>query len=67
MYIAAGYLIEKISGLSWENFVTEKLFRPLEMNNSNFSVTESQKATDYALPCATAYPPDGGKPFPLEV
>jgi len=52
MYAAAGYLIEKISGQTWEEFVAERIFKPLEMKNSNFSVRDTQKASDYAKPYA---------------
>src|SRR5262249_50919899 len=38
------------AGTSWENLVRERILKPLEMHASNFSVLESQKATDFALP-----------------
>lgn len=47
---AAGYLVGKISGQSWEDFVRQHIFEPLEMNSSNFSVLESQKSLDFSLP-----------------
>jgi len=34
MYAVAGQVIEKVSGMPWERFVTERLFKPLGMNNS---------------------------------
>jgi CubicO group peptidase (beta-lactamase class C family) len=34
MYAVAGQVIEKVSGMSWERFVTERLFAPLEMKNT---------------------------------
>ena len=34
MYAIAGQVIEKVSGMPWERFVTERLFKPLGMNNS---------------------------------
>ena len=42
MYIAAGELIEKISGKTWDEFVQERIFEPLNMKststtNSGFS------------------------------
>jgi CubicO group peptidase (beta-lactamase class C family) len=46
----AGYLVGKVSGQGWETFVQQRIFQPLQMNGSNFSVTESQKNTDYAHP-----------------
>lgn len=34
MYLVAGKVIEKVSGMSWERFMTERVFRPLGMNNT---------------------------------
>ncbi len=50
MYIAAGYLLGKVADTSWEAFVEEYLFAPLEMKTSNFLVDEMQTLSDYALP-----------------
>ncbi|MFH0733456.1 MAG: serine hydrolase [bacterium] len=48
MYMAAGELIEKISGKTWEVFVKENIFIPLEMKNSNFTVKDLNKYNDVA-------------------
>ena len=37
-YIILGMLIEKVSAMKWENFITEKIFKPLEMNSSFCSI-----------------------------
>lgn len=50
MIMTAGYLVGELSHSSWEDFVKKRIFDPLEMKNSNFSVADSQKAPDYALP-----------------
>lgn len=50
MYMAAGYLVGAIAGCTWEEFVQQEILYPLGMENSNFSVEESQKADDFALP-----------------
>jgi CubicO group peptidase (beta-lactamase class C family) len=50
MYVTAGYLIETITGQSWEENIRERIFGPLGMTNSNFSVRDSQRARDFALP-----------------
>jgi len=34
MYAVAGQVVEKVSGMSWERFVTERLFVPLGMKNT---------------------------------
>lgn len=50
MFMTAGVLVERLSGKTWEEFLSEQLFKPLGMNNTNTSVTTMQKAPDYALP-----------------
>ncbi len=52
MYMTAGYLIEKITGQSWESFVRNRILEPLEMHETNFSVEVSKRADDAALPYA---------------
>jgi CubicO group peptidase (beta-lactamase class C family) len=34
MYLAAGKVIEKVSGMTWERFMKERIYTPLEMNNT---------------------------------
>jgi CubicO group peptidase (beta-lactamase class C family) len=50
MYALAGYLIEQVSGQTWEEFVATRIFKPLGMSTSNTAVENSQKTDDYALP-----------------
>ncbi len=50
MFLTAGYLVERITGKSWEDAVRERVFGPLGMTSANFSVADSQKAPDFALP-----------------
>ncbi len=50
MFLAAGYLVERITGTTWEEAVRARVFRPLGMTDANFSVLDSQKAPDFALP-----------------
>ncbi len=50
MYMTAGLLIGEKSGSSWEEFTEEEIFRPLGMTSSNFSVDESMKTDNFALP-----------------
>ncbi len=40
MYMAAGVLIEEVSGKSWEDFTQEKILNPLGMKSTNFSVEQ---------------------------
>ncbi len=48
MYMTAGYVSGKLNGSSWEDAVRQRIFQPLGMTNSNFSVNESKKSPDYA-------------------
>jgi len=50
MLATVGHAVENVSGESWEDFVKEKIFKPLGMNSSNFHVADSQKAADHGLP-----------------
>jgi CubicO group peptidase (beta-lactamase class C family) len=45
MYLVAGQVIEKASGMKWERFMTERLFKPLGMNNSfaNYKLSQNYK------------------------
>jgi CubicO group peptidase (beta-lactamase class C family) len=50
MFMTAGYLIEKVSGKTWEQYTQQNIFEPLGMKTANFSVTETPKSADFALP-----------------
>ncbi|MFP4082262.1 MAG: serine hydrolase [Candidatus Aminicenantes bacterium] len=50
MYVTAGYLIERVTGSTWEEFVSKRIFEPLGMTNSNFSVEDSKKSDHHSLP-----------------
>ncbi len=50
MFLTAGYLIEQVTGKTWEEAVRDRIFTPLGIKRSNFSVLDSQKAPDFALP-----------------
>ena len=43
MYLVAGTVIERVSGMPWEQFIRERLFSPLGMKNSfpNLSLSKS--------------------------
>jgi CubicO group peptidase (beta-lactamase class C family) len=53
MYMVAGVLVGRLSGGSWEEFVAERIFKPLGMEHSNSRVTDSQKADDFSQPYMT--------------
>src|SRR5207245_146376 len=51
MYATAGYLVECVSGLSWEDFVQQRIFAPLGMIRSYINDTSARVQTsDYSLP-----------------
>jgi len=50
LVMTAGYLVGKISGQGWETFVQRRIFDPLQMKSSNFSVFDSEKGSDFAHP-----------------
>src|SRR5262249_9514718 len=50
MYMTAGAFQEKLSGQSWEGFTRKRILEPLGMTRTNLSVSDSQKADDFALP-----------------
>ncbi|TVP76168.1 MAG: serine hydrolase [Gemmatimonadales bacterium] len=39
MYMVAGQVVEAVSGLTWDEFVAERIFGPLGMERSNTSIT----------------------------
>ena len=50
MFLTAGYLAGEVSGLEWEELVRRRIFHPLGMKSSNFSVEASKATADFALP-----------------
>jgi CubicO group peptidase (beta-lactamase class C family) len=50
MFMTAGYLAERISGSTWEDLVRTRIFQPLAMTRSNFSVRDSAHDADHAEP-----------------
>lgn len=50
MFLTAGHLAGEVAGMSWEDLVKKRIFEPLGMKNSNFSVEDSKKSPDFALP-----------------
>jgi CubicO group peptidase (beta-lactamase class C family) len=50
MYASAGYIIELLTGKTWEDFVRENFFTPLNMNSTVFSIADMIKQPDYGVP-----------------
>jgi CubicO group peptidase (beta-lactamase class C family) len=50
MYAGAGYVIELLSGRTWEDFLRQRLLGPLGMTSTVFSIEDLQRAPDHAVP-----------------
>jgi CubicO group peptidase (beta-lactamase class C family) len=50
MYAAAGNIIELKSGKTWEQFVRERIFAPLEMKTTTFSISDMTQHPDHGVP-----------------
>ena len=50
MYAGAGYVIELQSGKTWEEFVRERLLKPLDMAGTVYSIDEMRKQPDHGVP-----------------
>jgi CubicO group peptidase (beta-lactamase class C family) len=50
MYVSAGYIIELLSGKTWEQFVQERIFDPLGMSRTFFAVSEMTADPDHGVP-----------------
>jgi CubicO group peptidase (beta-lactamase class C family) len=49
MYVGVGQAIELQTGKTWEDFVRERIFKPLEMNTSTYSVADMQKQPEFGV------------------
>lgn len=50
MYITAGEVIEKVSGMTWDKFVETRILRPLGMTQTVSSITKYKENTKIAYP-----------------
>lgn len=50
LYIVAGEVVARVSGLSWVDFVQSRIFAPLEMNNSVATNSRLKENANLALP-----------------
>ena len=50
MYAAAGYSLELMTGKTWEDFVQENIFYPLNMNSTLFTIEDMERQDDFAYP-----------------
>jgi CubicO group peptidase (beta-lactamase class C family) len=61
LYLVAGEVIEAISGKSWEDFVTDRILKPVGMTTSNVRHSDALKGGNIATPHA----PIDGKVRPI--
>lgn len=52
MYMTAGYLVEHLTGITWEDFVQSRIIEPLGMSNSGPGREDQTDFSDHALPYA---------------
>ncbi|HKD52539.1 MAG TPA: serine hydrolase [Candidatus Acidoferrum sp.] len=50
LYMTAGQIIPAVTGKSWEDYVREKILRPLGMNTTNLSNADFKPGDNYAWP-----------------
>ena len=50
MYSLAGQIIEHVDGRTWDDFLKERLFEPLEMQSSSTSITQLKSTDNQAYP-----------------
>ena len=50
MYMVAGEVVAAVSGMSWDDFIAERIFHPLGMTRSNTSVTAIADGENAAWP-----------------
>ena len=50
MYLTAGQVIAKVSGMSWDEFIKQRILKPLGMKNTNTSITELNLKGNTSIP-----------------
>jgi CubicO group peptidase (beta-lactamase class C family) len=50
LYMTAGQIIPAVTGISWDDYVRQRIFTPLGMNHSNVSNASFKLGDDYAFP-----------------
>ena len=50
MFIAAAQVVERVSGMSWDRFITTRIFQPLGMDRSRVETADLASLNDVALP-----------------
>ena len=50
MYAGSGYVVEQLSGKTWEDFVRERILLPLGMGSTVFSIDDMVRQPDHGVP-----------------
>lgn len=50
MFMTAGYIAGQLNGTSWEDAITQRIFKPLGMTGTDLSVLDAQHSGDFAEP-----------------
>lgn len=50
LYLVAGEVIARVSGMSWEDFIEKRIFQPLNMDNSYASLDRMKDKSNLAKP-----------------
>ena len=50
LYLAAGQIVEKISGMTWDDFLKQRIFEPLGMEHTNTTVSALDLKGNTAIP-----------------
>ena len=50
MYAAAGYIIELQSGKIWEDFVRDRILKPLDMTSTVYAIADMVKQPEFGVP-----------------
>jgi len=50
MYLTAGQIIASVSGLSWDEFISQRILQPLKMDHTNTSISKLDLKGNTAIP-----------------
>lgn len=50
MFITAGEIVSKVSGMSWDDFIKNRFFEPMHMSSSNTSISSFTSSSNVATP-----------------
>jgi len=50
MYLTAGQIVAEVSGMSWDDFISQRILKPLGMKNTNTSISKLDLKGNTSLP-----------------